>query len=181
MLVNECIYSSVTSGRLLMHIVVTKSIFCIISGMYDVIYNDPLKYDIHFLFVWIYHVVYKPGENPLFASMDHILLQCAAVQYKTQHLYLYNPYKWNNIIILFLINDNFNIIFLRKYLKKAFSDLQDITNTIEGLTITIRIYRPFLIQIFIWCISLNTDANVNIPKKSTTGYYKINYFIRYFC
>lgn len=81
-------------------------------------------------------MVYKPGKNPLFASMDHILLQFAAVQYKTQHLYLYNPYKWNHIILF--LNDNFNIIFIRKCLRKAFSDLQDITNRIEGLTITIR-------------------------------------------
>jgi len=49
MLLNEDVYSSVTSGRRLVHIG-TKSIFCIISGMYDVIYNDPaLAYDIYFL------------------------------------------------------------------------------------------------------------------------------------
>lgn len=47
--------------------------------------------------------------------------------------------QYNNTVSdVFLNNDNLNIIFLRKCLKKAFSDLQDITNKIEGLTINIR-------------------------------------------
>lgn len=58
--------------------------------------------------------------------------------------------------------------------QKLLVTYKDITNKIEGLIINIlsKTIQIILIQIFIWFISLNTNANMNIPKSSSTGYKK---------
>jgi len=82
--------------------------------------------------------------------------------------------QYNTVIndVFFLIRITLTWYDKKMFEQKLLVTYKDITNKIEGLIINIlsKTIQILLIQIFIWFISLNTNANMNIPKSSSTGY-----------